>query len=138
MATDSSTINLVEEAVKSAISNEINAQDSNNKLAEQIRDAYNAYYEKRSRAPSDVQSFVNYCKNKKNIKKANWSVCELIMNDEAKKHPDDEKEDAAAQQLLILYKQSPLKFRNTMLKMLGKHREDIMVCIHPTARLSIT
>merc|ERR1712154_386899 len=64
-------------------------------------------------------------------KKANWSICESVMNEEAKKNPpninnDDEKEDAAAQQLLFLYKQSPLKFRNTMMKMLGKHKEDIM------------
>merc|ERR1712228_882404 len=70
-------------------------------------------------------------KIRKILKKANWSICESVMNEEAKKHQqngdnDDEKEDAAAQQLLYLYKQSPLKFRNTMMKMLGKHRQDIM------------
>merc|ERR1712130_16879 len=53
---------------------------TNNKLMGKIKNAYNVYYKKRGRAPSDVQSFVSYCKNKKNIKKANWSICESVMN----------------------------------------------------------
>merc|ERR1712228_428606 len=61
-------------------------QNSNNKLTEKIKNAYSAYYKKRGRAPSDVQSFVSYCKNKKNIKKANWSICESVMNEETKKN----------------------------------------------------
>eukprot|EP01084_Bolivina_argentea_P317864 551145_1 len=51
------------------------------KIKHEIKIAYKDYERDKGKMPDDVQAFLVYCKKKKNIKKANWTKCEEVIND---------------------------------------------------------
>eukprot|EP01084_Bolivina_argentea_P075662 137138_1 len=51
------------------------------KVKHEIMIAYKAYERDKGKIPDDIQAFIMYCKKKKNIKKANWTKCEEVIND---------------------------------------------------------
>ena len=52
------------------------------KLKEAVKTAYISYEISKGKPPLDVQAFVFYCKNRRNIKKANWTVCQTVIEEE--------------------------------------------------------
>merc|ERR1712228_105386 len=62
--------------VESKVKSKPRASSSMMKVKEAVKTAYISYEISKGKAPSDVQAFVFYCKNRRNIKKANWTVCQ--------------------------------------------------------------